>query len=58
MRGPEHHIRTGSPNDQTHDHNIPCVLCQANELANKITIRFHYECPEHQVLQLPDGWVS
>ena len=43
--GAEYEIRTGSPIDQAHNHNVPCALCQAYGRTNKIMIPSRYECP-------------
>ena len=36
---------SGTPLNHSHDHNVPCALCQVYGRTNKIMIPSHYECP-------------
>ena len=54
----------GTPLDHSHEHNMPCALCQVYGRTNKIYIMIpsHYECPngwrrEHYGY-IPHGWSS
>jgi len=40
----------GTPLDHSHNHNVPCALCQAYGRTNKIMIPSSYKCPS--------GWIT
>ena len=41
----EQNKTSGTLLDHSHDHNVPCALCQVYGCANKIRIPSQYECP-------------